>query len=199
MTKLVRQPVEPIDSLDHKLTGEVDAMSEKDALIVFREEFSIAQMATKQLSYAATKEELQSYNVSLPESPGLVDLSEINRKYALAQSYATRVSNIEMRTIEVCALWSKLRKRLEEFIAEKSSCLLVQEKIRQLPNTTMQQAEVRNSLSGPYKFLSKVLDGEAEADAFRKAVDSKKKDLVAVVTNLTRQVKVLALENSLNR
>jgi len=197
--KLVKQPTEPINSLDHKLTGEVDALSDKDALVVFREEFKIASAATKQLCMAEVREELQFYNVALPPNPDLVSLPDINCKYALAQSYLTRVTAIEMAAISVENAWSKLRKRLEVYIAEKSSLLLVTENIRKLPNTTMQQAEVRNALAGPHRFLARVAEGESEAESFRETVDSKKKDLAAVVVNLTRQVKVLALENSLNR
>jgi len=185
------------DRLDSAVQGELEKMSDEGMMEVLREEFRI--LRASKLDYTVLMDEIESYDVALPVSPDIVDLADINKRYALAQAGLTRVSNIERQSIMNYSLWERYSGRLEEYINCQKCKLLVEEDIMKLSNAAMQQAEVRNRLSKIYNLLSKIEQGLSEADAFRKVVESKKKDLASIITNLSRQVKVLSLESSMMR
>jgi hypothetical protein len=151
------------------------------------------------LNYSQLYEEVERYNVDLPETPDVIDLSDINKRYALAQAALTRVSNIERQAIMNCNMWSKYKSRLQEYIETKKSKYLVEGDIVKLPNTTLQQAEVRNKMSKAYSLLARIGEGLSESVSFREIIENKKKDLASVIMNLSRQVKVLSLESNLMR
>lgn len=197
MATLTKVPVDLEDRLDNEVNGGVDKMSDKDAVEVLKEEYKILMSST--LDYTTLYQEIEKYNVSLPEEPDVVDLSDINKRYALAQSALTRVSNIERQAIMNCGVWSKYRGRLQEYIDCKSSKLLINEDVMKLSNAALQKAEVRNRLSKTHALMSKIVSGVEEAESFKRVVENKKKDLASVITNLSRQVKVLSLESNLTR
>lgn len=187
----------PENLLDNKVTGEIDVLSEKDKVALIKHDYDLCTRV--KLDYQKLKEEFEQYDVALPDKPDVVNLSEFNLIYAHAQRYATRVSNIEVQAIANQNTWSSLKHTLEEYIAEKESLYLVSEEVMQLANARQQMACVRNKLTIPYKLLGRIKREEAEAIAFTEMAQVKKKDLLNVVTNLSRQIKVLSLEQSLMR
>jgi len=192
MVVISKEKPMPGHSLDGKLTGEIEDMADKDKIEVIR---CLYRMAVRQTpNYKDLSEELKDYNVVLSSKPDMVNLSEINEKYAMAQAYHSRVSTIEMQAIGNFDAWSNLRKTMDAYIEEKSSEYLVQKDILELPNTVIQQASVRNKLKRAYRLLSESSSKENEAKSFMKIIESKKGDLNSVIMNLTRQVKVIALE-----
>jgi len=182
----------PENSLDSKLTGDIEDMTDDAKVEVIRCYYRMAVRQT--LDYGAILAELGEYVVVLADNPDVAALSEINKKYATAQAYHSRISTIEMQAISNFDAWCSLRKTMTAYILEKSSEYLVEETILNLPNTTIQQAAVRNRLKEAYGFLSRAERSESAAKAFLKIIESKKSDLNAFIANLTRQVKVIALD-----
>lgn len=195
--KIKKEPLPPNKQYMNKVRGDQDDMSDRDRVEVMKREYTIALAAD--LDYVQLRAEMAEYNVSLPKNPDLVNLSEINRKYALAQSYLTRVSNIEMNAIYVVDLWHGLKMSITEYIEARKSTMLIKSSVLSFPNAASQQAYVRAAMPKSYSLLAKVTRKHAEADAFRKMVDSKKKDLSSTIMNLKRQVEVMSLEHSLQR
>ena len=179
------------------LSDSLTEMQEADKLDVIRTRYAMALRKT--LSYQSLCDEMQTYQVTLPMVPDLVNLSECNKIYATAQEYLSRVSNIEMQAIANFDAWSRFRQAMAMVIAEKTSMRLVDKDILDLPNAATQQAAVRNKLASYHKLLDMARAREARAKAFLKIVEGKKADLGSVITNLTRQVKVLMLERSLTQ
>lgn len=182
----------PENSLDSRLTGDIEDMTDDAKVEVIRCYYRMAVRQT--LDYGAILAELGEYVVVLADNPDVAALSEINKKYATAQAYHSRISTIEMQAISNFDAWCSLRKTMTAYILEKSSEYLVEETILNLPNTTIQQAAVRNRLKKAYSFLSRAERSESAAKAFLKIIESKKSDLNAFIVNLTRQVKVIALD-----
>lgn len=192
MVLISKEKTPPQNSLDGKLTGDIEDMDHKDKAEVMRLLYKLAIRQTP--NYKLLQSELGDYVITLADNPDVAILSEINKKYAAAQAYHSRISAIEMQAISNYDAWSNLRKTVDSYILEKSSEYLIEEDIQELPNTAIQQAAVRNRLKKAYELLSKVEIKENEAKSFLKVIESKKGDMSAFITNLTRQVKVIALD-----
>ena len=193
---LVKKEKTPAENrLDGRLTGEIEDMSDAGKLDVLRCNYDTAMRQS--IDYVSLRAEMAGYNIQLPEASGIVSFPGINEKYALAQSYHSRISTIQMTDIGNYDAWGNLRKTIEAYILEKSSEYLVMPSILELPNTAAQQAQVRNLLKTAHRFLSLAKIKEAEAKAFLQTVASKKEDLNSFIANLTRQVKVIALDRNL--
>lgn len=182
----------PGNSLDGKLTGDILDMDDVSKLEVIKCYYQVAVTQTPE--YQKLRKELENYAIVLSHNSDVVDLPEMNKQYAEAQAYHSRVTAIEMQAISNFDAWSNLRKALDSYVSEKSSEYVVEESILELPNTAIQQAAVRNRLKKEYGFLSQVAYKENEAKSFMKVVESKKSDLSTSIANLTRQVKVIALD-----
>lgn len=188
----------PIEcKLDHLVTGSVENMDKEDKLVAMKVCYNQAVQVVP--DYDNLKKEMNSYSVNLPSDPSISDLSEINKTYAIVQGYLSRVTAIEMVSIDNANRWERLKNYMLGYIDDKESELLSSEEMQgKYPNTKMQQASVRNKLTKEYNALMKIQDSLSDADSFRQMVDVKKKDLVLILTNLSRQVKALSLEHSLN-
>lgn len=193
---LIKKDPTPVENkLDAHLTGDLEDMSDVGKLEVLRIYYETA--LKQSLDYRTLRTEMGDYNIQLPEANGIVSFPEINKKYAAAQSYHSRISTIQMSAIQNYDAWGNLRKNIESYILERSSEYLLLPQVLELPNTVAQQAAVRNMLKGAHRFLTQAKIKEAEAKAFCQTVASKKEDLNSFIANLTRQVKVIALDRNL--
>jgi len=176
------------------VTGDLDELNEKDKLSFLKQEYKVAKDTV--IDYARAKAEIQKYIVQLPTHPDYVDLSEINTLYALAQSYSSRVTAIEVLAIDNHARWKRLVDLLEAYIEDKRSELLVSEEFE---DYTVQKAEAKahTLLKKEHKTLHGLKNKMTEAESFYRMITTKKKDLTSVLTTLGKQVKALSLEKSI--
>jgi hypothetical protein len=185
-----------VDSLDHKVTGDSEMLSKGSRLSLLEK---LHQMAMTSLpDYERLKKELLGFHVELPRKPDASDLSEINEKYALAQSYFSRSTEISMVAEGSFTLWKRVKLLLDDHIAERAAEIYLEDDTRELKNA-LQDATVRKELKKEYRAKRTIESYLTEADSFRKTVQSRKDDIEAVLTTLAKQVKALALEQSLNR
>lgn len=176
-------------------TGDPEKMTEKDNFEVIKVQYKYAKEVIP--VYDLLYKEMENQSVALPEEVDFTDISSINMKYASAQAYLSRVTEIEISAINNNTRWKRVYNRLKTFIKNKESKLLITEEVGKLSNTSMQQAFVRNKLSSLYDKLEDVQAFLEEADAFERSVTSKKKDLQSILMNLSRQVKALSVEKSM--
>jgi hypothetical protein len=172
--------------------GEVDTlnMNDKAEVIVLYHK----QASETKPDYDDLTKELESYEVALPESLSMPDLSKMNKLYAYAQAYCTRVSTIEIISIKNVANWEKVCNYMQGFIKDKESILWISEEVKDLSNSKMQEAYVYNKLQKLHDKLGEFKEHLAEANAFKNIVATKKNDLKSVIENITRQIKVLKTE-----
>ena len=176
------------------VSGDVDDLNEKDKISFLKKEYKLAQDTLP--NYAVAKEEMRKYIVDLPQNPDYADLSEINKLYALAQSYSSRVTAIEMIAIDNHARWKRLVKLLEARIEDKRSEMLVSAEFEEY---TVQKSEAKahTLLKKEFKTLRRLTDKAEEAESFYRMIATKKKDLTSILTTLGKQVKALSLEKSI--
>jgi hypothetical protein len=141
---------------------------------------------------------MQGYEVLLPETIKLGDLSKVNKLYAMAQSFMSRVTAIEMDALDNQSRWAKLVDLLEAFIEDQRSELLVTDEFSELTNMKA-DALVRTKLRKKYELLRTLKVRRAEADGFVKMITAKKKDLLSVLTTLGKQVRALSVEHGTTR
>jgi hypothetical protein len=186
----------PIDQrLDAKVTGEPENLNEKDKLSVLQAEYTIAKSAVP--NYETLKKELSTYSVELPTNPDIGELSKINKLYAIAQSFASRVTAIEMVAIDNHARWGRLHNFMEGYIEDRESALLITEDVMSYGNAKLQQAKVRTMLKKEYATFATLQTKLSEAESFKRMVETRKKDLASVLTTLGKQVKALSVEQNL--
>jgi len=195
--KVKKQKLPADQALDHRLTGTLEELDKRSKVKVLKKEFELAMSTLP--NYGPLLKELEGYSVELIKGPEISDLSEVNALYAEAMSYFSRVTAIELSAIDNLSRWQRVHNLLLDHIDEKESEHLVSDKVRELSNQKQQQAMVRTLLKKDYKRLRKVKAYLSEADAFKKSVDAKKKDLNLVLTTLGKQVKALSVEQSLMR
>lgn len=177
-------------------TGEPDNMNRNDKLSVLKTNFVYA---TKYIpDYDELNKEISEYNVELPSNYDVPNISEINKLYAITQSYISRVTTIEAIAISNLTRWSRLKNIMESYIIDCECELLTKEDVKALSNVKLQQAEVHRLLKKQHTTLDQIKDKEAESDSFRRVIELKKKDLTLILTNLNRQVHALGLEKNMN-
>jgi len=176
------------------ITGDIEDLNEKDKLSFMKKEYELAIETIP--DYEVAKQELNKYIIDLPQNPDYQDLSEINKKYALAQSYSSRTTAIEMIAIDNHARWKRLVDLLEAYIDDRRSELLVSDEFEEY---TVQKAEAKahTLLKKEFKTLRRLKNRMEEANSFYKMIATKKKDLTSVLTTLGKQVKALSLEKSI--
>lgn len=189
MSKLIKK-----NHMAATVTGDIDDLNEKDKLAFLKKEYKLAQDTI--INYDMAKVEMQEYIIELPKNPDYVDLSEVNKLYALTQSYSSRVTAIEMLAIDNFARWKRLVDLLEAYIEDKRSELLVSEEFEKF---TVQKADAKahTLLKKEHKTLRILKNKMAEAESFYRMVTTKKKDLTSVLTTLGKQVKALSLEKAI--
>lgn len=197
MSLIIKKEEEsPAEKVKSMLTTDPVGLDEKSKMKVISKLFKQAKNA--QLDYERLKDEMSDYEVALPDNPDVVAISEINEKYALAQSALSRVTAIEMLAIDNSARWEKIQNTMEGYIEDKRSRLLVDEEIQDL-KVRQQDAKVRIQMSKDYDRLSKINGYATEAISFLNMVKVKKKDLASIVINISRQVKVMSLDYEINK
>lgn len=183
-----KDPMKAAASLD------VDDLSKEDKMDLLKHEYNLA--VTNAVDYEARKKEMREYLVFLPEGVKHGDLSKVNKLYAIAQSFMSRTTAIEMDALDNQARWAKLVDLLEGYIEDRRSELLMGTDMEDLTNMKA-DAKVKNIMAKKYKLLRKIKLRRAEADGFVKMVQAKKKDLLSVLTTIGKQVKALSLESAL--
>lgn len=178
------------------INADVDAMNTDDKYDFLKAEYKVA--STNSPNYDKLKDEMKEYIVSPPINPDYSNLSEINKLYAMAQSYASRVTTIEMLAIDNESRWKRIVNAIDEYIEDKKSELMVQDDISDL-SIPKANAKIRVLLKKDYARMQKLKKKYIEAESFTKMVGAKKKDLAQIMMTLGRQVKALSLEQQLNR
>jgi hypothetical protein len=178
------------------ISTDVDDMTESDKLALLKQEYGTARSTA--IDYANVRKEIEQYMVMLPADPSIADISEINKLYALAQSYLSRITAIEVTAIDNASRWKRLSNLMDGYIEDRSSEILVSEEIIDL-SVQKAEAKVRVALKKEYHTWGRIKDRQAEAESFSRMIESKKKDMVSVLTTLGKQVKALSLEQALQR
>lgn len=178
------------------ISENVTDLNKNDKKDLLKHELSLAQKNS--INYDIKKQEMQGYEVLLPETIKLGDLSKVNKLYAMAQSFMSRVTAIEMDALDNQSRWAKLVDLLEAFIEDQRSELLVTDEFSELTNMKA-DALVRTKLRKKYELLRTLKVRRAEADGFVKMITAKKKDLLSVLTTLGKQVRALSVEHGTMR
>jgi hypothetical protein len=166
-------------------------MSASDKLDLLKQEYKLATAARP--DYEAAKAELRSYFVELPHNPDLKDISKINKLYATAQSFSSRITTLEVLALDNHMRWNRLVNLMEGYIEDKEYRLLSGDNMSELTNMKA-EATVKHSLAKERSTLRKFKDRRDEAASFVKMVETKKKDQTSVLTTLAKQVRALQLE-----
>lgn len=173
-----------------------DHMEEKDKLDLVRNEYRVARQAAP--DYEKHKAEMGTYRVELPTNVDYKDLSEINKLYAITQSFSSRLTAIEVEALDNHSRWKRLVNTMEGYIEDKHYRLLTQDAFSELTNMKA-EAAVKTAMAREYNTLRTFKDKEAEAHSFVLMITTKKKDLTSILTTLGKQVRALALEQSTTR
>ncbi|MFA5132735.1 MAG: hypothetical protein WC444_05440 [Candidatus Paceibacterota bacterium] len=197
MVVVKKIPVPPEEKLSHLLTGTDEALSDEDRVELIKKKFNLAKNATP--DHEDLQREMNSYDIKLSETPDVTDFSDINKKYALAQAWISRVNTIEMACIYSESAWKDVFSSIKSFIDKRTSEILMESEVGELKNARMQEASVRNRLGGVYDALLKIESEYNKSKSFTQIVQAKSKELTSVITNLTRQVKTLSLEYTVTR
>lgn len=152
---------------------------------------SAKSYAGKYISYDNFREELNSYDLALPQLIDSVDLGQMTILYAKAQAYHSRVSTIEMLAIENASNWKKVINYMDSYLQDIESRLLITEEVQKLSNQKIQSAWVRSKMENLRTKYDEYNNELEQATTFKTLVAVKKKDIVSVLENLTRQVKVI--------
>lgn len=158
----------------------------------------IQQARVAELNYTTLKEEMDSYYIDLPTNPDIMHLGILSEKYAIAQSALSRTSAIEMLAVDNLSRWQRIQNYMLSYIEDYKSEILLEDEVQAL-KVKQQEATVRIRLKKDFERLSKIQEKTHEAESFMNMVSIKKKDLLSVVTNLSRQVKVIAIEYDATR
>lgn len=172
--------------------GSMDKLTEEDKTDYIKIAFALAKKHA--LDYGSIKEEIQEYDVELPHKVDLPDLSNMNKLYAVAQDYMTRVTNLEREAISNLSRWQKVFIALKSLLNEKEADLYTEEDIMNLPNARIQEAAVRKRLKKIHSNVERVRSCVEEAKGFVEILKAKRQDLSSVLMNLNRQVKTLSVE-----
>jgi hypothetical protein len=190
MSKIIKK--QPMAAM---LSADPEDLSEKDKLALLKEEYKVAVQTTP--DYLKAKTEIGQYFVELPTNPDLKDLSEINKLYAMTQSFSSRVTSIEVSAIDNQSRWERLVNLLEGYLEDKQYELLNKDEYSDMTNMKA-EAAVKNALYKERRTLRKFKDKENEAASFVRMITTKKKDLASVLVTLSKQVKALSLEHATN-
>lgn len=174
------------------ISESVSELSKEDKRDLLKREYALAKQHS--IDYDMKKQEMKDYEVLLPETIKLGDLSKVNKLYAMAQSFMSRVTAIEMDALDNQSRWAKLVDLLEALIEDKRSELLVTDEFSELTNMKA-DALVRTKLQKKYELLRTLKVRRAEADGFVRMITAKKKDLLSILTTLGKQVRALSVEH----
>jgi hypothetical protein len=174
-----------------------NTLSKNDLVDLMRQTYRM-NMDT-QPDYDSLKHEIAKYEADLPEKITMQDISVINKIYSMVQACLSRVTAIEMLALDNCGRWERLKNLMDGYIEDLECELLLDDKVQNLSNSRMQQAFVKNALKKEISTQRQVENLYNESEAFVRLIGAKKKNLASVLTNLSRQVKVLTVEYGLTR
>jgi len=191
--------------LSLKLVTGIDNLTMSDKHEIVKEMLLVAQSSKPDSD--AILNEISNYNIELPDNDN-VDLGGISKLFAIAQSYETRVSNIEMRIVACANIWKQLCNFMHAIIVDLKwdiddlSCrAIIEPNIKELKNSQLQQATVRKQLSNEHKRLHNAEKSFvnfksvlSDIEGLQEVVGIKKRNLVSTLTNLNRQLKILQLD-----
>jgi hypothetical protein len=149
------------------------------------------EFANKYINYEELRKELNEYNLELPNMVNDGELGKMHVLYAKAQSYHSRISTIEMLTIQNCSNWKRVTNYMESFMKDIESKLLISEEAQKLSNSKTQEAFVRTKTEGIREKLTDYQNELEQALTFKSLVAVKKKDIYSILENVTRQVKLV--------
>jgi hypothetical protein len=196
MLKIKKKRLGVLNKLDHRLTGESIELTEKTRMSLMQKLYKMAFITRP--DHKKLNDELLHFHVELPKRPDASDLSNVNERYALAQSYFSRCTEIAMLAEGNFILWKRIKLLLDDHIAEKSADIRLSEQVKSL-KVALQEATVRQTLKKEFRTRRVIESYLTEADSFRRTVEARKDDIAAVLTTISRQVKALSLEQNLNR
>jgi len=207
LTKKNKQIVTPSARIS---LDDLEKMSDADKFEIIKYVYDVAKKSKP--DYDAIMAEIAEYDIELPMSDADINFPKIKKLFAIAQSYTTRVSNLEMKTIAAAQIWRQLcdlmnmvitdlRWRLDDLTSKE----LLVINVDKLKNARLQQAAVRKKLSSYHKkihnaerSLTRFKSNLSEIEELSKIISIKKKDLASVLMNLNRQLKTLKLELSVS-
>jgi hypothetical protein len=179
-----------------RISTDLEDLEPKDKLSLIKADYKLAVKHCP--DYAAEKLELRGYFVEAPAAPSLNDISDINKLYAMTQSFSSRVTSIEVNAIDNYSRWKRLVNLIEGYIEDKEYKLMAREDIAEMSNMKA-EAACRVILSKQRSTMRKFKSNMEEAYTFMLMVERKKKDLSSVLVTLGKQVKALSLERELDR
>lgn len=174
-----------------------NTLSKNDLVDLMRQTYRMN--INTQPDYDSLKNEIAKYEADLPEKITMQDISVINKIYSMVQACLSRVTAIEMLALDNCGRWERLKNLMDGYIEDLECELLLDDKVQNLSNSRMQQAFVKNALKKEISTQRQVENLYNESEAFVRLIGAKKKNLASVLTNLSRQVKVLTVEYGLTR
>lgn len=157
----------------------------------------LAQAKDSVPDYVNLERELAGYVIELPQEISMLDLSKMNKLYAIAQSFFTRVSTIANMALGNHSLWQMVYDYMVDYLKDKESQLMITEEISQLKSKELREATIRNRLQDLYNKVRKVKIVLTKSETFLKRVENKKKELLTGIGNLTKQINTLKIERGI--
>ena len=157
----------------------------------------LAQARDSVPDYVGLEKELESYVIELPQEVSMLDLSKMNKLYAIAQSFYTRVSTISNMALGNHSLWQMVYDYMTDYLKDKESQLMITEEISQLKSKELREATIRNNLQELYNKVRKIKIVLTKSETFLKRVENKKKELITGIGNLTKQINTLKIERGI--
>ncbi len=175
-----------------KATFSMENLNTLDKAEILKNSVQNAQeFANKYINYEELRKELNEYQLELPNMVNEGELGKMHVLYAKAQSYHSRISTIEMLTIQNCSNWKRVTNYMESFMKDIESKLLISEEAQKLSNSKTQEAFVRTKTEGIREKLTDYQNELEQALTFKSLVAVKKKDIYSILENVTRQVKLV--------
>lgn len=147
--------------------------------------------------YAGLEQELVGYVIELPQEISMLDLSKMNKLYAISQAFFTRVSTIANMALGNHSLWQMVYDYMVDYLKDRESQLMITEEISQLKSKELREATIRNRLQDLYNKVRKIKIVLTKSETFLKRVENKKKELLTGIGNLTKQINTLKIERGI--
>lgn len=175
--------------------GQPENLDTEDKLDVIKTYLAKAKDSVP--DYETLEQELLGYIIELPQEVSMIDLSNMNKLYAIAQAFYTRTSTISNMALGNHSLWQMVYEYMLEYLKDKESQLMVTEEIAELRSKELREATIRNKLQELYNKVRKVKLTLTKSESFLKLVENKKKELLTGMQNLTKQINTLKIERGI--
>jgi len=175
--------------------GQPEMLDPEDKIDVIKTYWAKAKESLP--NYEVLEQELATYVIELPQEVSMLDLSNMNKLYAISQAFFTRVSTINNMALGNHALWQMVYDYMVDYLKDKESQLMVTEEVSQLKSKELREATIRNKLQELYNKVRKVKGTLTRSDTFLKMSENKKKELITGIGNLTKQINTLKIERGI--